>query len=1637
MSFSKFAMQHKLVEEQFAPLEAILDDVKCSVRGMADSATELPVFISGLQAQVIDTGSAILQKMSACEAEMGAFPDKMRGAILDIVADIKVATVSSVNQTALHFLQELTKCVCVVAGVVGIIHFYSKMADSKAAKLLAVGACSLLVGIGSYHLLAPYVNKCIAYYFDDMPVEQSPGNPHIVSLITAAVCMACGMSDNWMSSCVANMNKQMMNFPRMTAGVDTIITGFSETIQKSIDVLCDTIGVKRVQLFAVEFLDVSEWMHQCADIAETVSKGVDCNDYAMQYIVTNLVNTGNMLAAKYVKHSISASIASGLNRLKPIAEKFPSISGDVGFRMVPVGLLICGEPGIGKSWCVQLMSCGLVAACLGEEHGKRFMKNMSQYLFVRNPDCEFWDGYFKQFITFYDDFLQKVDVAGAPTSGLLEVIQAAQGFPMHLPMARLERKEGSYFGSSLVIATTNIYNMSHEIVKSVHSPMAVARRWDINVDLCIRAQYCVDDSVEPRFRKLRSDLKAESLTEANTDYWEFLPYRVYEENGRVKRVRTDVTFEWHNKKVTRESLSFLDMMAYMKTLLDTRMVGHRDLNRAVEKMVNVGLNLDEYNPDAVVNQNGDEPEEYYDCPDVMDPSADLLFESQDIEVFTCYNRVTFTSKQLLRLRYLDPSVTRIDAIDAAASISLHRVPKGKRFDALARYFDERALHLVGDYTYGDAVVMRERLNPTLRVNHLHLWKALKQEFVYIRHTFVRFLQGEWQARAGMSKFAWETLVFLSKAASGVFVLLGLKWAVKQAWNLFARSDEGDKEIVVLENDYPKLKSKRKTRVVAQSVEPSVVPACVQDLAVKMEIPIQEDGSVVFDLADFETILNQGGFDRTGEDIALRVRRNVFRLRVEDSDNELGAALGIEDRVFMMPMHFITRLKSRVTLGESTMDSLVQMWAADSSASQGRCVAISDILNTYKTFDLKDKHCDVVLFQLPRHVPQVPSIVKYFLSKENLARNRDWYVHTDVVSKGSVRSYASRATRVETTMVSGYDDKGLWHEYAIHEMVRYMAKTKPGDCGSPCFLVDPTSGGQKLIGIHVAGSNQGCGFAAMVSGDRVKELLNQYQYTVVPQMEDAIKGFRSYEGVRFNSSLKKPFEDVNFRSVSRIEPSVHLNRETRIGQSELFEAWCESKTIPARMRPFEVDGVILDPLEKGLAKYGRAKATYIRPSRLAMATRFLSEEIRLATLGASRKRLSFEEAMLGVAGEEFLKGVSAKSSPGFPWKLKYKKPGKTDFVKEGAFVDGAALKNLKHDVEELERRVKRRERPPVTYLDFFKDERRPVEKVMAGKTRMISASPLDYTVVVKQYFGSFASALMAARLKAGYAVGMNVYSEEWNELAVGLLSRGAGVSDGDFSGYDTSQSPQLLWAVFDIIQSWYDDEESSARETLWNDVVGSRHVLGENVYEMVQCLPSGHPLTTIINSILSRLAYVLCWLETHNDEPGALLEFRKHVYLVTYGDDSIYGVTNYGATHFNESRLPQLMANIGFTYTTAQKDGVVRELLRTLDQVTFLKRGFRFEECVGRYVCPLALDVSLEMPFWYTSEIVKGETLESNVRKALEELSLHGPEVWNQWATVIANKARSQDIEFCVKDFALKDSARQQWVFLCLMNIEEY
>jgi hypothetical protein len=659
----------------------------------------------------------------------------------------------------------------------------------------------------------------------------------------------------------------------------------------------------------------------------------------------------------------------------------------------------------------------------------------------------------------------------------------------------------------------------------------------------------------------------------------------------------------------------------------------------------------------------------------------------------------------------------------------------------------------------------------------------------------------------------------------------------------------------------------------------------------------------------------------------------------------------------------------------------------------------------------DKEKDLMIVEFPRMVHQHRDIVKKFMTAEDMGRISEFssvcitgYALTGEMSL--LRQYfASHAMAVD-----GYMD--MMDDYGklcgtIRRYIKYKVQTSAGDCGAVVVSYDQRTN-NKIIGIHAGGMNSEgyTGFCQPVTYECLVGMLELFK----PRFEDSAVAIKPPVDKELKTQVVGHliFPDPSLEGVHQeygtINAPIHRSFDTKIRRSPLYGKMQQPYTAPAALRPRVVDGELRDPLAMARKKVEPVVNPELDQELLERSVDGVRNMICSNIQWDDMKVKSLQVAIEGVPGDDAYPALNRKSSAGFGWiGTKKKYLGDGEYVFDHPEVLASVEKNLNL--------LKKGERMNAVFVDTAKDERRDLERVEAMKTRMFSAGEMTFTLIFRMYFLGWAAHMWRHRRVVESCVGIDPLGVDWHLLANDLKSKGSHVVAGDFSNYDGSLPAEMLWSVFDIIKAFYSistDEERRVRVGLWSELVNSWHVVGNAVYLWSQSNPSGCPITSLLNSVVHSVMARYVWLglaREHSIQHCSLAAYREHVVHRNYGDDDVWNISNEVIGWFNQKTLTTEFAKIGMTYTDETKKGEVATS-RTLSEIAFLKRTFRWEKIIARWVGPLNLKVILEMPMWIhaSSDVYKqtGETLEA----AWRELMLHSEQTIHDVAPVFIEAAET-------------------------------
>jgi hypothetical protein len=707
------------------------------------------------------------------------------------------------------------------------------------------------------------------------------------------------------------------------------------------------------------------------------------------------------------------------------------------------------------------------------------------------------------------------------------------------------------------------------------------------------------------------------------------------------------------------------------------------------------------------------------------------------------------------------------------------------------------------------------------------------------------------------------------------------------------------------------------------------------------------------------------------------RPSIVREMENINQTLLGHILFIRDRVLLICRHYIKGMERMIENNFLTMESTIILTKLDGSRrSIKRFMRVCDLLNAQRVLSNSLENSDIRCYRLDR------SLINCHKDLVPLFVNR---VKTDYFSgflKNGGETILNLNCRYElnVTVAAGLDEYG-YVNLQLHNLISYDCNNKVGHCGSVLFLSEPTSKA-KILGLHVAGtSGYGRGFSAVVTRSTLEEILSS---------RDIVDNTISHQAFIPDSII--PFE---FEQLCQAQYQMNYPNRTNIVRSKLY---------------YDIEGPDQAPAILSKEAYELAVNRYVTPTvyfepdelRMIVDSTFRSMNKFSKICKLSKRVTTWEETVYGIEGDPTFGMIDRSTSAGYPYVFQRGNDGgKTKWLNTGEdkYFTPAGEELLRH-CEFLETELAQRKRCLFVYTDNLKDETVKKKKVLSKKTRLFSGCPIDYLILFRKYYGAFTKWIVDNRLYNGIAVGTNPY-KEWHELAIMLLrhvdSKGYGCLAGDYSGFDANGKAAVYTVIGECINQWYDDSErnQTIREMLWLELAQSRHIHGNVIYEWIDSLPSGNPITSIVNSIYNLVLCRYSWYILHDRDRKCLELYDTEVYIITYGDDLNGSVSSSSRDKFDEILLTETMKIFGQKYTSDIKD-TVSQRFRYFDEITFLKNNYLFDDVAGKYIAALSMDTIQNTPRWTNRKKSDDITIQ-NSQWYLRHLALWGPEHYRKYA----------------------------------------
>jgi hypothetical protein len=315
-------------------------------------------------------------------------------------------------------------------------------------------------------------------------------------------------------------------------------------------------------------------------------------------------------------------------------------------------------------------------------------------------------------------------------------------------------------------------------------------------------------------------------------------------------------------------------------------------------------------------------------------------------------------------------------------------------------------------------------------------------------------------------------------------------------------------------------------------------------------------------------------------------------------------------------------------------------------------------------------------------------------------------------------------------------------------------------------------------------------------------------------------------------------------------------------------------------------------------------------------------------------------------------MNFSTSMGFPFKgPKTQVVEKTDRVVEGISCPRDVDSSILEEVARLERMLLSGKSINTVFKASLKDE---PTKLTKKKARVFAAANMPFIMLVRKYYLSLAALFQRNKNLTECAVGTVVQSPEWTELFehIGKYGWDRAIA-GDYAKFDGRMSPEFMLAAFKLLiaiaekSGNYDADDLVIMRGIASEISYPTYDYFGTVVQFFGSNPSGHPLTVVINSIVNSLYMRYVYFKIAKDDGWwRVPKFAEVVALMTYGDDNIMTVKQ-GYDAYNHTRIAQEFAEVGITYTMAEKEAESVPFIK-LSNASFLKHFAVMDPEFGLY-----------------------------------------------------------------------------------------
>lgn len=1256
-------------------------------------------------------------------------------------------------------------------------------------------------------------------------------------------------------------------------------------------------------------------------------------------------------------------IASVLNDLQMIRDEQTTKRAAQKERKAPFCTLLYGGSSIGKTTLTDMLFL---------QYGKTFdLPTQSEYKYTRNPNAEFWDGFTTaQWFVIMDDvaFMNPniASAGGDPT--VMETIQTNNRVSFVPNQASLEDKGRTPFKARCVVATTNCEDLN--AVAYFQTPLAMQRRFP----------FIIDVEVKPEFTKdvCMLDSSIAKYEQGNwPNWWNFTIKRPVPVPGERYRQRATI-------EVVERFEDVNDFLAWYSR----EAIKHDNIQNIIETS---SSNMEEYE----ICKKCFYLTNKCQCMEAQSPIWDRIHKpvvrAGWLTVLCAVRTKTFAG--LVHKTLNDPTVVR--HLENAVYPTLP--PISEIIDVEVNDDDDQppTSEIVDQPPTSE---ITDNQPPTVEVNAVetvvtdNLPVVIEAAAVEVISTDISpptniIVDGEdfdaadqstWSERFKKLGNSIQTSIGYPEILGVTVGACGVLMGVYSMYSAYHK---------IFDSPFPNEVQ------VADSTEIGVAPKPVGDE--KPNVWFRDH----YEMSSFDITQLAKSYGNLGRDkLVDLLSHSVIYFTTHFTIN--GAKKMQEGRALCIGGHtYITNNHNIVDDKDFTMN-IVSGRVVDGVSENIR------VLKTSAEFTRLPQR-DLCYFTL-NCLPPRRDISDLFISKSNrsimngfiLSRSDEGVLTTNELRNITYHGPASAET-VQT------DE--CWLAYPT-------TPTKTGECGS--IFIAETRLGPQILGPLFAGNGKDKSVCTFISRETVQEIKDQL---VRPMIE-------SGSPLLSSTSAQRELGELSSKSTFRyLESGTAAVHGSYIG----WRARQRSNVVPSCIQQAVLEeGYKLKhgrPIMNGWEPWRIAALDMVKPVTMINNTvlkecteSFFNDIMTGLPEGALDDVKVYDDktALNGAPGVAYVDKMNRNTSMGAPWN-KSKKNFMIDLPADDEYQNAVEFTpEIKERINTIIDGYHNGVRYMPVYKGQLKDEALPFRKLLAKKVRVFTGAPGDWSFVVRKYLLSVIRLIQTNKFTFETAVGTNACSTQWGEIREYLTQFGEdNMIAGDYGRFDKTMPPEIILAAYEILllickAAGYTPEQLRVVQGIAEDTAFPLVDMNGDLVEFYGSNPSGHPLTVIINSIANSLYMRYCY---HVLSPeNSCSHFKRDVALMTYGDDNAMGV-NKKAPFFNHTAIQNTLAECGITYTMADKEAVSIPYIH-IDQISFLKRFWVWNEEVGAYLAPLEEDSiikSLTMCVASKTLCIEAQAIET-ITSAQNEYFMYGKEVFEEKTLMLRRIVEKSDIKIYEK-----------------------